>query len=73
MAIEYTKIFHCKTLKNLPKFGFLVSKLPSGNPEDCVQLDARGQPMHFFMLNRIKANSGAAASVYVLVLKPHLH
>jgi hypothetical protein len=26
MAIKYTKIFHCKTLQNLPKLGFLVRK-----------------------------------------------
>jgi hypothetical protein len=30
MAIKYTDIFHCKTLQNLPKQGFLVWK--SGNP-----------------------------------------
>jgi hypothetical protein len=24
MVAKYTKIFHCKTLQNLPKFGFLV-------------------------------------------------
>jgi hypothetical protein len=24
MAIKYTNIFHCKTLQNLPKLGFLV-------------------------------------------------
>jgi hypothetical protein len=26
MAIKYTNIFHCKTLQNLPKSGFLVRK-----------------------------------------------
>jgi hypothetical protein len=26
VAINYTNIFHCKTLQNLPKFGFLVWK-----------------------------------------------
>jgi hypothetical protein len=26
VSIKYTNIFHCKTLKNLPKFGFLVGK-----------------------------------------------
>jgi hypothetical protein len=30
MAINYTNIVHCETLKNLPKFGSLVWK--SGNP-----------------------------------------
>jgi hypothetical protein len=25
-AIKYTNIFHCKTLQNLPKFGFSVWK-----------------------------------------------
>jgi hypothetical protein len=25
VSIKYTNIFHCKTLQNLPKFGFLVS------------------------------------------------
>jgi hypothetical protein len=24
LSIKYTNIFHCKTLQNLPKFGFLV-------------------------------------------------
>jgi hypothetical protein len=24
MVLKYTKIFHCKTLQNLPKMGFLV-------------------------------------------------
>jgi hypothetical protein len=31
MAIKYTKIFHCKTLQNLPKLGFLFENTPSGN------------------------------------------
>jgi hypothetical protein len=26
MAIKYTNIFHCKTLQNIPKLGFLVRK-----------------------------------------------
>jgi hypothetical protein len=26
VSINYTNIFHCKTLQNLPKFGFLVWK-----------------------------------------------
>jgi hypothetical protein len=26
VSIKYTNIFHCKTLQNLPKFGFLVCK-----------------------------------------------
>jgi hypothetical protein len=26
MSIKYTIIFHCETLQNLPKFGFLVWK-----------------------------------------------
>jgi hypothetical protein len=26
VSIKYTNIFHCKTLQNLPKFGFLVLK-----------------------------------------------
>jgi hypothetical protein len=26
VSIKYTYIFHCKTLQNLPKFGFLVWK-----------------------------------------------
>jgi hypothetical protein len=26
MATKYTNIFHCKTLQNLPKLGFLVRK-----------------------------------------------
>jgi hypothetical protein len=30
MAIKYANNFHCKTLQNLPKSGFLVRK--SGNP-----------------------------------------
>jgi hypothetical protein len=33
IAIKYTNIFHCKTPQNLPKLGFLVLKIPSGNPE----------------------------------------
>jgi hypothetical protein len=33
MAIKYTNIFHCKTLQNLPKFGFLFENRASGNPE----------------------------------------
>jgi hypothetical protein len=27
------KIFHCKSLKNLPKLGFLCENMPSGNPD----------------------------------------
>jgi hypothetical protein len=30
MVIEYTNLFHCKTLPNLPKLGFFGLK--SGNP-----------------------------------------
>jgi hypothetical protein len=26
VSIKYTNVFHCKTLQNLPKFGFLVRK-----------------------------------------------
>jgi hypothetical protein len=26
VSIKYTNIFHCKTLQNLPRFGFLVWK-----------------------------------------------
>jgi hypothetical protein len=32
MVITYTNIFHCKTLQNLPKFGFWFENIPSGNP-----------------------------------------
>jgi hypothetical protein len=32
MAIKYNKIFHNKTLQNLPTMGFLVENIPSGNP-----------------------------------------
>jgi hypothetical protein len=32
MVIKYTKIFHSKTLQNLPKFGFWFENKPSGNP-----------------------------------------
>jgi hypothetical protein len=32
MTIKYTNIFHCKSFRNLPKLGFLVWKMPSGNP-----------------------------------------
>jgi hypothetical protein len=32
MDIKYTTNFHCKTLKNLPKFGFLVSKYTIWQP-----------------------------------------
>jgi hypothetical protein len=31
MAIKYTNLIHCETLKFLPKLGFLVLKY--GNPE----------------------------------------
>jgi hypothetical protein len=33
MAIKYTNIFHSKNLQNLPKLGFFVENMPSGNPE----------------------------------------
>jgi hypothetical protein len=32
MAIKYTNIFHCKTLQNLPKLGFLVWKYAIWQP-----------------------------------------
>jgi hypothetical protein len=32
MAIKYTNIFHCLTLQNLPKFGFLVGKYAIWQP-----------------------------------------
>jgi hypothetical protein len=31
-AIKFTNIFHCKTLQNLPKLGFLFENIPSGSP-----------------------------------------
>jgi hypothetical protein len=27
MSIQYTKIFHCKTIQNLPKLRYLVSNI----------------------------------------------
>jgi hypothetical protein len=33
VLIKYTNIFHCKTLQNLPKVGFLFENKSSGNPE----------------------------------------
>jgi hypothetical protein len=32
MAIKYTKIFHCKSLRNIPEFGFLVWKYAIWQP-----------------------------------------
>jgi hypothetical protein len=33
MTIKYTYIFHCKTVQNLPKLGFLFENKPSRNPD----------------------------------------
>jgi hypothetical protein len=35
VSIKYSNIFHCKTLQNLPKFGFLVLKQTIWQP--CVR------------------------------------
>jgi hypothetical protein len=35
VSIKYTNVFHCKTLQNLPKFGFLVRKQTIWQP--CFQ------------------------------------
>jgi hypothetical protein len=32
MPLNYTDIFHCKTLQNLPKLGFWYENIRSGNP-----------------------------------------
>jgi hypothetical protein len=32
VSIKYANTFHCKTLQNLPKFGFWFENEPSGNP-----------------------------------------
>jgi hypothetical protein len=32
VSIKYANIFQCKTLQNLPKFGYLVENKQSGNP-----------------------------------------
>jgi hypothetical protein len=42
MVIKDTNLFLCKTLYNLPKLGFLVWKMPSGNPE-CRAAESRAQ------------------------------
>jgi hypothetical protein len=39
MAIKFTNIFHCKTLQNFPKLGFLFSKYASGNPAELAPAD----------------------------------
>jgi hypothetical protein len=39
MSNKYANIFHCKTLKNLPKFGFLVGKHTIWQP--CCQRKAK--------------------------------
>jgi hypothetical protein len=31
-SVKYTNVFHCKTLQNIPKLGFLFENKPSGNP-----------------------------------------
>jgi hypothetical protein len=41
ITILYTNIFYCKTLQNLPKFGFLVWKYAIWHP--CLQLNSRSQ------------------------------
>jgi hypothetical protein len=40
VAIKYTNIFQCKTLQNLPKFGFLVWKQTIWQP--CLFLEKQG-------------------------------
>jgi hypothetical protein len=51
VSIKYTNIFHCKTLQNLPKFGFLVCKQTIWQPWFAPQ---PGQPLekntHHFAL-----------------------
>jgi hypothetical protein len=34
VSIKYTNFFHCKTIQNLPKFGFLVGKQTIWQPWD---------------------------------------
>jgi hypothetical protein len=49
-AIKYTNIFHCKTLQNLPKSGFLVRKYTIWQPGEVSGED-------FFQLNFDKKKS----------------
>jgi hypothetical protein len=46
VSIKYTNIFHCKTLRNLPKFGFLVWKQTIWQP--CVGWVAQPETGHRF-------------------------
>jgi hypothetical protein len=45
MAVKYTNIFHCKTLQNLPKFGFLVLKYTIWQPCLCCLRGRRKRKM----------------------------
>jgi hypothetical protein len=42
--MRHTNIFHCKTLQNLLRFGFLVKTIPSGKPgrQRLLRLGQRG-------------------------------
>jgi hypothetical protein len=70
MAIKYTNIVHCKTLQNLPEFGFFIWKYASWQPcPDACSLDgvqranvqdrcwaAPGTDVMFFKLTKIAEN-----------------
>jgi hypothetical protein len=56
----YTNIFHCKTLPNLPKWGFWFEKKPSGNP---VAIPSKIYPnWDFGFDNEPSGNPGPAAA-----------
>jgi hypothetical protein len=49
LSINYTNFFHCKTLQNLPKLGFLVWKYAIWQPWSAsLPLSPSSPPLHVF-------------------------
>jgi hypothetical protein len=66
MATQFTKIFHFKSLQNLPKWGFWFENIPSGNPAHYQVLLV--DPFDVTLHDVTKAEAVVAVAAHVLPL-----
>jgi hypothetical protein len=66
MIIKYTKIFHCKTFQNLPKFDFLFENKPSGNPGYMY-----GKPLQMLIVCVNTHGEGNINKLFICVINCH--
>jgi hypothetical protein len=81
MTTKYTNILHCKTLKNLPKFGILGLKIyhvATLVPSLCLGSESSFQlpcmsSMHYFCLFVLLSASGTCIHTHVFKVSRQVH